>query len=62
MANHFLEAGHSEREINWTVIEQLYDQKNIQQAFYEKEQRWIYKLSTQKGELNDEIIWSSIRL
>lgn len=47
--------------MSWTVIEQFeYNSFNNEKFLLSKEQRWIYRLSTQYHGLNDSIPWHSL--
>ena len=58
LTKHFLEANHMANELKWVVIEQVAtDRQGVDRILFEKEQRWVHRLGTSSGGLNDEIPW-----
>ena len=56
MLNHFLERKHTVNDLQWVILEKLDEHiKNHEQVLYEKEQRWVHRLKTNLGGLNDEV-------
>ena len=53
---HFLELSHTPNDLRWTVLESLSNSSpNMETALLEKEQRWVFRLSSHEKGLNDDI-------
>lgn len=62
LTDHFLTTGHTTNDMTWVVIEQLESNRhNLQNALFEKEQSWVYRLWTHVSGLNDDVPWNSIQ-
>lgn len=61
LTSHFITQGHTPNDLTWTIIEQLPELAvDNEKKLLSKEQRWIYRLSTQTNGLNDAIPWNSV--
>ena len=58
MLTHFTEQRHGPNDFKWIVLEQLPFSPNLEQALLKKEQRWVFRLGTDKKGLNDQIPWT----
>ena len=53
---HFLESNHTPNDCRWTVLESVCATcPNVETLLFEREQRWVFRLSTHLIGLNDEI-------
>ena len=63
LTTHYSEHSHTADDIMWSIIEQIVASPTMmEKKLFEKEQRWIYRLSTNKKGLNDDIPWQNINL
>ena len=63
LITHYSEYRHTADDIKWTIIEQVMTSPmKIEQKLFEKEQRWVYRLSTNTKGLKDDIPWHHINL
>ncbi|XP_078518179.1 uncharacterized protein LOC144782740 [Lissotriton helveticus] len=63
LTNHFLEVGHRPTDFQWTVLEQPSipaHTTDIAKHLFKKEQKWVYRLNTDKAGLNEDIPWMSL--
>ena len=56
LTNHFLITKHLATDLHWVILEQVGSCNNTtEHALFEKEQRWVHRLSTYANGLNDNI-------
>ena len=60
MASHFLEINHTPDDFTWVILEHVPRVDNCESVLFTKEQRWIFRLGTDRHGLNDEIPWSQV--
>ena len=60
MAAHYIEANHAFNDFTWVVLEHVPRVDNCESVLFTKEQRWIFRLGTDRHGLNDDIPWSQV--
>lgn len=63
LTNHFIQVGHRPTEFEWTVLEQPNIPTHItdiSRYLFKIEQKWVYKLNSDKGGLNEDIPWMTL--
>lgn len=61
MSKHFIDTGHHSEDINWVILETLRSRNgDVERILYEKEQRWVHRLKTDREGLNDNIPWHAL--
>ena len=57
MSIHYIEQGHRPIDFQWVTLEQIDNFPGYDKTLLEKEQQWIFRLSTHIRGLNDDIPW-----
>ena len=54
---HLLEMNHTADDVKWVVLEALMPWNDLEKRLFEREQRWVFRLSTHPTGLNENLRW-----